>query len=543
MRCHRIQDHSQMQCHQKVDKTCERGHGLKIPCYERNSACQKCVKEDQEAERRIKRDLKLEADRLARQEAYKRELEEIQDEIDHHRRIIKHQRDKELQEQVLVQQRTDLATIKATAQKILNAPKLPPAMLGLFPVSGPSTPSLENDGSLDIPEGSSQEWEYMKRFEGAKSEPLDELMSMIGLETVKSAFLETKMKVDTALRQNIPPGRERYNCSMLGNPGTGKTTVARLYAKFLTSIGVIPGSCFKEESGASLANCGVSGCKKLIEDMLNDGGGVIFIDEAYQLTSGQSSGGGAVLDYLLSEFENLMGQVVFVLAGYSKQMESFFAHNPGIPSRFPVEMRFEDYSDEELLRILKLKIRKKYDGKMTCEDGSGGLFCRIAARRVGRGRGREGFGNARSIEIAVATIAQRQARRLRLQRREGKKPNDFLLTREDLIGPEPGQALAQSKAWLDLQGLTGLKSVKEAVKALVDTVEQNYQRELDEEPMIEYSLNRVFLGNPGTGKTTVAKLYGKILVDLGMLSKGEGRCCHERLYWPYPYVPLLTFGA
>lgn len=107
----------------------------------------------------------------------------------------------------------------------------------------------------------------------------------------------------------------------------GKTTVARIYAQFLTSLGVIPGSCFKEETGASLANAGVSGCKSIIDEIMNDGGGVLFIDEAYQLTSGNSFGGGAVLDYLLPEVENLNGKVVFVLAGYRKQMESFYAHN------------------------------------------------------------------------------------------------------------------------------------------------------------------------------------------------------------------------
>lgn len=79
---------------------------------------------------------------------------------------------------------------------------------------------------------------------------------------------------------------------------------------------------------------------------------MLFIDEAYQLTSGNSAGGAAVLDYLLPEVENLVGKVVFVLAGYSKEMESVFAHNPGLPSRFPIEMKFADYTDEQLLCIL-----------------------------------------------------------------------------------------------------------------------------------------------------------------------------------------------
>lgn len=528
MRCHRIKDHSQMPCLLEFEVVCERGHKVKTPCHECNQKCRECVVEDEETERRIKRDLKLEVERQARQEAYKKELQEIEDEIDLQRRMIKYKKEEDDQSKTSAQQRADLVAIKATAKKILDTASSPPSMPGSFPDAGSPTPSSENGESLGIPGGPSEEWRLLKETEGAKSEPMDDLISMIGLDSVKSVFLETKMKVDMAFRQGIPPGQERYNCSMVGNPGTGKTTVAHLYAQFLTTIGVIPGSCFREETGASLANSGVSGCKKLIEDVLNHGGGVVFIDEAYQLTSGQNQGGGAVLDYLLAEFENLTGQIVFILAGYSKQMESLFAHNPGLPSRFPVEMKFEDYSDTELLHILGLKIHKKYGGKMKCEDGPRGLFCRIAARRVGRGRGREGFGNARSIEIAVAHITQRQARRLGLQRRAGQKRDDFLLTKEDLIGPEPEQALAQSKAWLGLQKLTGLKSVKEAVKVLVDTLQQNYQRELDEQPTIEYTLNRVFLGNPGTGKTTVAKLYGRILVDLGMLSKGEGRSCHAR---------------
>ncbi len=300
--------------------------------------------------------------------------------------------------------------------------------------------------------------------------------------------------------------------------------MARLYAQLLTELCVIPGSCFKESTGAAMANIGVSGCKTLIDEILNAGGGVLFIDEAYQLTSGNSPGGGAVLDYLLAEVENLRGKVVFVLAGYNKQMESFFAHNPGLPSRFPVDMVFADYTDDELLRILELKIHKKYNGAMECEDGLRGLYCRIVARRIGRGRGKEGFGNAREVENVLDRISRRQAGRLRRARKAGTKPNDFSFTKEDLIGPEPGDALRKCAAWKKLHNdLIGLGSVKQAVQSLVDSIQQNYLRELQEEPLIQYSLNKVFLGNPGTGKTTVAKLYGEILVALGMLSKGEGK--------------------
>lgn len=227
MRCHRVDDHSKMPCPHKVERVCDRGHKLKMPCHMRNDKCRACAQEDLETERRIKRDLKLEADRQAREAAYKKELQEIQDEIDHERRTIRYRKDEEEQKKTLAQQRADLAALKQTAKRVLKATEAKPKqnMPGSFPGLDPPTPPTEADSSdslQDLPDGPAQEWQYLKQFEGAKSEPLDELMGMIGLDEVKTEFLSVKSKVDTAIRQDVSLSKERFGCSMLGNPGTGK---------------------------------------------------------------------------------------------------------------------------------------------------------------------------------------------------------------------------------------------------------------------------------------------------------------------------------
>ncbi|KAH7247094.1 hypothetical protein MRS44_014903 [Fusarium solani] len=513
-RCHHLQDHSQIVCEERVERTCPRGHKSKVPCGDTSGGCKPCAKEDEDNRRRILRNLELERKRQELQDKYRRDLQDMDDEIDHLRRTRKYETEKAQQAEALKQKQEELRALRETEanlDKIKKAQQTNSAQPAT-PVPPPQFNTISSAAS---------EWENMKKTEGASNAALDKLMGMIGLEAVKDSMLSMKSKVDTKLRQGFSLSGERFSCSLLGNPGTGKTTVARIYGEFLTSVGAIAGNSFEEVTGSKLANMGVSGCEQLLEKIMNNGGGVMFIDEAYQLTSGNSPGGKAVLDYLLAEVENQRGKVVFVLAGYSKDMESFFAHNPGIPSRFPIEMKFEDYTDEELLSILQLQTHRKFNGRMKVEEGSDGRFFRIACRRIGHGRGKNGFGNARAVENCLQLITDRQAARIRRERTAKRTPDDLLFTREDIIGPEPSEALTKNKAYRELNCLIGLQEVKDALKMLMDTLKTNYQRELDEQPLVEFSLNKVFLGSPGTGKTTVAKLYAKILADLGLLSNGE----------------------
>ncbi|KAK8123367.1 hypothetical protein PG999_003285 [Apiospora kogelbergensis] len=527
-RCHRNRSHAQVECTQRVKLICDRQHERKVACSRSNNRCEECIREDEETERRIKRDLELERKRAERQKAYEKKRQQIQDELDHEKRRMNYMAEEEDEKARLAKSLDDLKEAKSARERYEQVKKLQKeraasaaAKEDFASPTKPTTSASNVKKVPGVPSNAKEEWQHLKEMEGAQNEPLDELMGMIGLEDVKTEFLDIKSVVDTKVRQGVDFSKQRFGSQLLGNPGSGKTTVAKIYARFLTSLGVLPGSHFEETTGAKLANIGVAGCQKIVDNMLNQGGGVVFIDEAYQLTSGNSPGGGAVLDYLLPEIENLTGKIVFLLAGYNKQMESFLAHNPGLPSRFPIQMKFADYTDQELLDILTLKMDNLYNKAMKCEEGASGLYCRIVARRIGRGRGKEGFGNARAVENVLDRISKAQASRIRMERKNKQAPDDFLFTRLDIIGPRPADALAKSEGWTNLNKLIGLDAVKQNVRALVDSATENYDRELAEEALVEYSLNKIFLGNPGTGKTTVAKLYGKILVDLGLLSKGE----------------------
>ncbi|PYH63989.1 uncharacterized protein BO88DRAFT_419859 [Aspergillus vadensis CBS 113365] len=142
--------------------------------------------------------------------------------------------------------------------------------------------------------------------------------------------------------------------------------------------------------------------------------------------------------------ENLTGKIIFIFTGYNKNMESFSAYNLRIPSRFPIKLQFQDYSDEELRTILHHHMNKKYKGRIRVDNRPDGLYMRIIARRVGRGRGREGFGNTCTVYNVFARITERQARQLQQERRSKKLTNNLLLTKEDLLSPDPRTVLKKN---------------------------------------------------------------------------------------------------
>ncbi|KIM44994.1 hypothetical protein M413DRAFT_25383 [Hebeloma cylindrosporum] len=566
-KCHQLSDHSKMRCEEIVTSSCIQGHPRSSTCSDGPpTTCYKCNREARLLKAKQDQDILRKQRREAEQQAHLDRMDALDAKLAEIKRAEEDLRLGEGRARALKQKEADVANAlastsipplsEATDLELDPSHKVPVLGLSSSAESYSTAPVFACDGSdfpqvnIGIPQNSSgdgasskstshvhsvaprpfpqlhpspsaQEWNRQEEFQGKSNTAVDSIMNMTGLEEVKRQVLQIIAKVDTSTRQNASINQERFNVVLLGNPGTGKTTIAREYASFLASVDVTPAPNFYETTGSRLARDGVDGAQKLLESAIKAGGGAIFVDEAYQLTSGHNSQGAAVLDFLLAEMENNVGTLVFILAGYNKEMEKFFEHNPGLKSRVPYQLTFADYKDEELMSIFESIVLKTFQGRMKVEGGIQGLYGRIVIRRLGRRRGSPGFGNARDVKNTFDRIRGRQALRLDDMRKKGQEPDDFLLTADDIIGPDPSSAIAKSKAWVKLQSLIGLSAVKGAVRSLIALIEENHRRELMEKEPMAISLNRVFLGSPGTGKTTVAKLYGQILADIGLLSNGD----------------------
>ncbi|MEW5300661.1 MAG: hypothetical protein WDW36_003575 [Sanguina aurantia] len=377
--------------------------------------------------------------------------------------------------------------------------------LALSPREGSAGNSPREGGAAELAR-------WLDKCEDSKS--LTQMMQLTGLGAIKREMfnLYDQVLLDKERKRDLQS--KQYNIRFYGNPGTGKTTVARHYAALLTELGVLPKAGMVETSGAALVNGGLRELKGMLEVIKE--GGVLFIDEAYQLNPKLNPQGAQVLDYLLPEMENKRGTLVVVLAGYQEPMEALMAYNEGLPSRFPLEYTFADYTDAELCIILNGVIAADTP-TFRLQDPRHAV---IAAQRLGRMRGTFGFGNARAARNLYEATLTRQSARVIRQRQQGLKPETMLLEREDLLGPMHIDH-ASSKALRELSVMQGLGSVKASVDSLLQIIRTNAEREELGKPVQEVCLNRVFLGNPGTGKTTVASIYGRILSDLGLLSNGQ----------------------
>ncbi len=243
----------------------------------------------------------------------------------------------------------------------------------------------------------------------------------------------------------------------------------------------------------------------------------LFIDEAYTLAKKQNSFGQEAIDTLLKRMEDDRGKFIVIAAGYSKEMEDFLESNPGLDSRFTKKINFEDYRPEELQSIMLSMIRN--EGLKIEETADTKLSVWLRQMYTNKD---DRFANGRTVRNEFEKIMQVQSKRLVRLRKNGEPFDPMLLTEADI----PGETADLSEDSIDklmeeLNNLTGLGSVKSEIARQINFLEAEKIRSAAGGKKLNMNLHFVFTGNPGTGKTTVARILAKIFKGLGILSKGQ----------------------
>ncbi|MFK8908385.1 right-handed parallel beta-helix repeat-containing protein [Streptomyces sp. YS-3] len=354
------------------------------------------------------------------------------------------------------------------------------------------------------------------------SGPVGELRSLIGLDDVKQQVLTLINLNRLAQRRaslGMPAPPTSRHLIFAGPPGTGKTTVARLYGSILAQLGVLRSGHLVEVSRADLVAQIVGGTAiKTTETFGSALGGVLFIDEAYTLLSdGGGSGadfGREAIDTLVKLMEDHRDDVVVIAAGYPAEMDGFLASNPGLASRFTRTVEFADYTSDELVTI----VERMCTGHHYELDPQARTALRARFEAMARDAA---FGNGRTARKVFEEMVDRQASRLGTAADVNERDLTVLVA-EDVGTPA---ASADEGAGEDpltrLGSLVGLANVKREVGDLVNLLAAARRRAEAGLPAPRLSNHLVFTGPPGTGKTTVARLYGELLASLGVLPRGQ----------------------
>ena len=358
-------------------------------------------------------------------------------------------------------------------------------------------------------------------------EVMKELDGFVGMKSVKDTIRRIAQEI--AVQKHLielgeaQEGLTKFNFILTGNPGTGKSTVARIFGKIFKALGVTSTDKVTEKVPKDIIGLYLNESDKLMDAAITEAmGGVLFLDEAYDLEPmdeagrSTSSEGKKAVQTLMTRMENEAGKFVVVCAGYPKEMAAFMNSNPGLKRRFSHTIHIDDYTAEELLEIYERAAKaKKYNFSFaddTVRMKALNMFRNMVAMKDDK------FGNAGEAMKKVAET------KTNINNRIATVPYDqwtseFLHTAyaDDIPYVEP-EKVSVDECLEELNQLIGLGGVKTSLTKLAHTINNEIESARVENRRPDIPLGHyLFLGNPGTGKTTVARLMGKILYSMGAL--------------------------
>lgn len=353
--------------------------------------------------------------------------------------------------------------------------------------------------------------------------PLQKLEEMVGLHQVKSYMKQyyhyLKYQQDRkalGFQMIDEPG---LHMILTGNPGTGKTTIARLLAEIYHELGLLENNKVVEVNRSHLVGSFVGQSEENTMNYIREAvGGVLFIDEAYSLHRQDSSGndyGQAVIDTLVSAMTSgeYANKFAVILAGYPEEMRQFLWSNPGLRSRFPEQnlIHLPDFKVKELLEIAEITaLANDYFFTETALNSFYGL--------IERAKVDDTFGNARTVRDLVMKAIFKKGASISVDDEDDWIDHMHIESKDLSVMEDEKDETAPME---QLDGLIGLANIKEEVKKLSSFVSVQQTRKEQGYPTVPIQLHAVFSGHPGTGKTTVAKIYSKLLKECGLLKRGH----------------------